>query len=278
MQSTYHSIKKLLLLLLLIFFASSINAQKENQTDSVVADSLAERPPEETTSDQQYIDTPVVTRSIYFTDKHLQSNQGGPDKFQPRELPDSVIKKLRAGDDFWYVNYSFDKEKAKEEEKADTPFTETTFFQTVLWLVIMGGFAAFVIIYLSNSNVGLFRKNNKGIAPGGEEYAETNNIFEINYPLEIDRAVSNGNFRLAIRLLFLKQLKNLSDKKIIQYKQDRTNFDYLLQLQSTKYYTDFFRLTRNYEYSWYGQFDIDPGKYAIIKNDFENFDRNLSNH
>ena len=75
--------------------------------------------------------------------------------------------------------------------------------------------------------------------------------------------------------MFLRILKNLSDKKIIQYKQDRTNFDYLLQLHSTKYYADFFRLTRNYEYSWYGQFDIEPEKFSIIKNDFENFDRNL---
>ena len=114
------------------------------------------------------------------------------------------------------------------------------------------------------------------IAASEEAIAETDNIFEINYQREIDKAVSNGNYRFAVRLMFLRLLKNLSDKKVIHYKQDSTNFDYLLQLHPTKYYHDFFRLTRNYEYSWYGQFDIDPEKFSLIRKDFENFDHNLN--
>jgi hypothetical protein len=195
---------------------------------------------------------------------------------QLRKLPDSVLKKFQSDDAFWYVNYPFKNEK-KEIEKENIPFTEQPAFQTILWLVIIGGFAAVVIMYLANSNVGLFRKPNKPIGDSEEGNIETDNIFEINYQREIDKAVSNGNYRLAVRLLFLRSLKNLSDKKVIQYKQDHTNFDYLLQLHSTKYYEDFFRLTRNYEYSWYGQFDIAPEKFIIIKNDFDNFDRNLNN-
>ena len=69
------------------------------------------------------------------------------------------------------------------------PFTDSTAFQTILWLVIIGGFAAFVIIYLANSNVGLFRKRNKPIAGDEEVEVETDNIFEINYQREIDKAV-----------------------------------------------------------------------------------------
>jgi hypothetical protein len=133
-----------------------------------------------------------------------------------------------------------------------------------------------VIIYLANSNVGLFRKGGKSIAASEADEVETDNIFEINYQREIDKAIANGNYRFAVRLMFLRALKNLSDKKVIQYKHDRTNFDYLMQLHSTKYYSDFFRLTRNYEYSWYGQFSIEPEKFSIIKSDFENFDRNMS--
>ena len=102
--------------------------------------------------------------------------------------------------------------------------------------------------------------------------AETDNIFEINYQKEIDKAVSKGNYRFAVRLMFLQLLKNLSDKQVIHYRQDSTNFDYLLQLHQTRHYQDFFRLTRNYEYSWYGQFDIDPDTFSLIRKDFENFD------
>jgi hypothetical protein len=283
MLSKYRSVKKILLVLPLIFLSLAINAQNEEQADSTrilsqdldrMTDTLEEPPPEEVTVDEEYQDEPAVTKTVYFSNKQLQSNGGGPDSLRSRTLPDSIVKKMQTDDDFWYVNYLFEKEK-KKQKKENIPLTEQPLFQTILWLVIIGGFTAFVIMYLANSNVGLFRKANKTIAAGEEGYTETDNIFEINYQREIDKAVSSGNYRLAVRLLFLRTLKNLSDKKVIQYKQDRTNFDYLLQLDSTKYYADFFRLTRNYEYSWYGQFDIEPEKFTIIKNDFENFDRNL---
>jgi len=75
--------------------------------------------------------------------------------------------------------------------------------------------------------------------------------------------------------MFLRLLKDLSQKNIIQYAQGKTNFDYLMQLHPTKYYRDFFRITRNYEYSWYGQFDVTEDMYHIIQSDFSNFDRQL---
>jgi hypothetical protein len=282
MPAQYYCTKKTLLILPLVFISLLLHAQSEQETDTTrllsqdidgIADSLGDPPPQEITVDDQYEDETAGSSSTYFLNKQLQVSGGGPDTIQPRKVPDSVIKKLQEDDDFWYANYIFEKAEKKENE---IPLTRQPGFQIILWLVIIGGFAAFVILYLANSNVNLFRKKSKAIGAGDDIDVETDNIFEINYQREIDKAVSNSNYRLAVRLMFLRVLKNLSDKKIIQYKQDRTNFDYLLQIHSTKYYPDFFRITRNYEYSWYGQFDIEPEKFAIIKNDFENFDRNLN--
>ena len=147
-------------------------------------------------------------------------------------------------------------------------------FQTVLWLIIVCGFVTFLILYLYNSNASLFRKS-RNIADE-ETDAETSDIFTINYQKEIDKAVGMSNYRLAVRLMFLRLLRNLSDKNLIQYKHDATNFDYMMQLHPTEVYPGFSRLARHYEYSWYGQFDIDKEKYSIIKNEFENFERKLT--
>ena len=68
----------------------------------------------------------------------------------------------------------------------------------------------------------------------------TEDIFAINYQKEIDKACSKGNYRLAIRLMFLRLLKDLSEKNIIQYTQDKTNFDYLIQLHPTRLLQRFF--------------------------------------
>ena len=50
---------------------------------------------------------------------------------------------------------------------------------------------------------------------------------------------------------------------------------YLMQLRSTSHYNDFFRITRNYEYAWYGNFPVDEEAWHIIKTDFEKFDTSL---
>ncbi|MFI5129739.1 MAG: hypothetical protein ACHQFX_07100 [Chitinophagales bacterium] len=281
----YYSVKSIVLFLSFILFLLEINAQEKDQVDTArilsndlerMTDSLPEIPVDGENGNEVYQDSTLVSGSVYFLGKKLQARGGGPDSLEIRKLPDTVIRNRQADADFWYVNYAFQKEKKKARSES-VSFADSIAFQTILWLVIIGGFAAFVIIYLANSNVGLFRKGNKSIAGNEEVEVETDNIFEINYQREIDKAIQNGNYRFAVRLMFLRILKNLSDKKVIQYKQDRTNFDYLMQLHSTKYYGDFFRLTRNYEYSWYGQFTIEPENFSIIKNDFENFDRSLNN-
>jgi len=206
----------------------------------------------------------------YFLRKEFTG--GLPDTLKFRRLPDNTIKALREDKAFWYANETF---KKKEKKKKEVSFTAHPFFQTVIWFIIIGGFVTFLFLYLYNSNAALFRKSSS-IAEEEMDAAETSDIFTINYQKEIDKAVGLSNYRLAVRLMFLRLLRNLSDKNIIQYKQDSTNFDYMIQLRSTKLYHDFFRLARNYEYSWYGQFDIGKEKYSIIKNEFDNFEHKLN--
>lgn len=205
----------------------------------------------------------------YFLRKEFTG--GMPDTLKFRRLPDNTIKALMEDKAFWYANETF---KKKEKKKKKVGFTAHPFFQTVLWFIIIGGFVTFLILYLYNSNAALFRKS-RSIADEEINGAEASDIFAINYQKEIDKAVDMSNYRLAVRLMFLRLLRNLSDRNIIHYKQDSTNLDYMIQLRSTKLYHDFFRLTRNYEYSWYGQFDIDKEKYSIIKSEFDNFEHKL---
>ena len=205
----------------------------------------------------------------YFLRKEFTG--GLPDTLRFRRLPDNTINALREDKAFWYANETF---KKKEKKKERASFTGHPFFQTVLWFMIIGGFVTFLILYLYNSNAALFRKSSS-IADKEMDAAETSDIFTINYQKEIDKAVGMSNYRLAVRLMFLRLLRNLSERNIIHYKLDSTNFDYMMQLRSTKLYHDFFRLARNYEYSWYGQFDIDKEKYSIIKNEFDDFEHKL---
>ena len=261
--------KKIMLFFLLIAPAF-VHAQVDTAilSDTLIQEVEAPPPPvqETITETDQYGDD----NTKYFL-KKPGSNEG--DIIELRKVPDSIVKKMRQDKDFWYVNAEIKKEKKPDENEPEyTPLGQQQWVQTLLWLVIIGGFAAAIMWYLAGSHVGLFRRKNKVLQSTGDEELETADIFAINYQKEIDKAEASRNYRLATRLMFLRLLKNMADKNIIQYKQDRTNLDYLFQLQPTGYYNNFFRVTRSYEYSWYGQFEVGENAYSIIKDDFKQFD------
>ena len=270
-----HPTAKIILGCFLFFYPLLTSAQHEEDSvydeDSVM---VSEETTTDTTAEGEYQEKKDKEKKIWFLKKHAYN---GDSLALQRNVPDSVVKKMQEDDNFWYANAIIKKKKTQQEEPDADPYVpigQRSWFQTLIWLIIIGGFAAFLMIYLSGSNIGLFRRKNK-ISNTGEEEVATEDIFAINYQKEIDKAASADNYRLAVRLMFLRLLKNMSEKNIIRYQQDKTNFDYLLQLHSTKHYTDFFRITRNYEYSWYGKFEVSEKSYRIISNDFDHFENGL---
>lgn len=242
--------------------------QEEQQTDDPPP------PPQEVLDDEENNDEEKKEEN-YFR------NRGTTDSFvvKERRLPAGYASGLKDDDDFWYADRSFNKEKEEVKESNNTeyvPLGQRSWVQTLLWIIIIGAFAAAIMYYLADSNVGLFRRRRTPAASAEDGEGEIpEDIFAINYQKEIDKAAANGDYRLAVRLMFLRLLKSLADKNIIQYKQDRTNLDYLMQLHPTKYYQSFFRLTRHFEYTWYGHFDVAGDTYNIIAHEFNQFDKEV---
>lgn len=271
-------IKKETCLLLLAFCSFAVFSQSNDSTVKKV-EVIVQDPDQDSAADVIEESQPAEPRSSKKEIEYFDSKSLHPyliDSFEKRSLPDSAIKKMQRDDEFWYANYAFEKEEQKERNlNGKTPVTERTWFQTLMWLVIIGGFAYALILYLSDSSIGVFRKKVKSI---NEEQLveESENIFEINYRDRIDKAIKAGNYRLATRLMFLQMLKTMAGKNMIHYQQDHTNFDYLMQLRNTIYYADFFRITRNYEYAWYGNFPVNEEAWHIIKSNFEKFEITLS--
>lgn len=270
-------LKRIGIIILFLSLNIFLHAQDQEWTDTIkdlkyeLDTIMREEQPADTIKEDEYaveLNDENKIEQEYFLRKEFTGGLSDTLKF--RRLPDTTIKALREDKAFWYANETF---KKKEKKKEGAGFTAHPFFQTVLWLIIIGGFVTFLILYLYNSNAALFRKSSS--IADEETDAETSDIFTINYQKEIDKAVGMNNYRLAVRLMFLRLLRNLSDKNIIQYRQDSTNWDYMMQLHPTGMSPGFSRLARNYEYSWYGHFGIDKEKYSIIKNEFENFERAL---
>ncbi|HMG10715.1 MAG TPA: DUF4129 domain-containing protein [Mucilaginibacter sp.] len=101
------------------------------------------------------------------------------------------------------------------------------------------------------------------------------NIHELNFDSEIEKAVSQHNYRLAVRLLYLKCLKQLSDSNLIHWQIDKTNSAYVLELNNLSQRQAFLLLTRQFEYVWYGGFTIDGTAFQNINQLFQNFKKQL---
>nr|WP_293834857.1 DUF4129 domain-containing protein [uncultured Arsenicibacter sp.] len=131
------------------------------------------------------------------------------------------------------------------------------FWQYVILLVITG----VAIWLLSKANVLRFMFGAKAAEQPLDYENITENIHEINFDVAIEEAVTQRNFRLAIRLVYLQTLKQLADKRLIDWKPDKTNRQYLYELMNTPFQQDFDRLTTRFEYVWYGDFPVDELSY-----------------
>ena len=270
----YHALRGLVFFLFVL--NNALHAQVPDWADSIKSlkyqldtISVIDTAPAETGVEAGLIEADVDTAEReYFLKKEF--TDGLVDTLSLRQVPGHIIRKLKADKEFWYQNEKI--KKAKETDSGDS-YSGSPVLQALLWLVIIGGFLTFLIIYLSNSNTGLFRKS-LDIA-NDEVNEENNDIFSINFETEIDKAAKAENFRLATRLMFLQLLRRMSDAGIIKYSHDGTNLDYMMQLHGTPHYEDFFRLARHYEFSWYGQFGVDRDKFNVIKKAFDNFQHRL---
>ncbi len=87
------------------------------------------------------------------------------------------------------------------------------------------------------------------------------NIHESDLDAYIQQALQQGDYTLAIRLYYLAILKELSLSKAIRWKKDKTNRQYLQEMQQSPLSEPFREVTRIFERAWYGSRPVGAGEY-----------------
>jgi hypothetical protein len=195
-----------------------------------------------------------------------------------RIIPDTVLQRLHSDEAFWYANADIKKAVSVKKEGSQWRLQDwfaQEWFRGLLWAIIIGAFAAVLFLFFLRSDIRLFRKPAATIE-SGEEAALSKDIFSIDYAAELKNAIAQNNLRLAVRLHYLETLALLAGKGILQYKEESTNSDYLLQVYPTPHYAVFKKLTRHFEYAWYGQFEVGPEAYRNIETDFATFKNSMA--
>lgn len=101
----------------------------------------------------------------------------------------------------------------------------------------------------------------------------TENVHEMDFDTLISNAMRNKDYRLVVRFLYLKNLKLLSDKEIIEWKTNKTNYSYQHEITNPTLRSKFLETTLIFDYIWYGEFALDESRFSDINvrmNDFNN--------
>lgn len=95
------------------------------------------------------------------------------------------------------------------------------------------------------------------------------NLKYIDFEKLIKDTLKAGDNRLAIRYYYLWILKKMSEKSIIDWNPEKTNTDYLYEIQSDSLKKDFGYVSYLYNYIWYGEFELDEASFENAKKSFE---------
>lgn len=245
----------------------SLHAQDTYSQDSAVQ--VIEAPVVEEVRDSDYyqeikeepVDTSLFARYINLPDDSIRNWKNKKEYAYTKNL-DSLLKASQ-------------EEHAEEAPRIRTPRSGSFMNQLlggsaikiILWtLAIL--FVGIIVYQLLKSN-GLFQSSYKSKVsekPAEEEELSLQNDFD---PL-IDQAFKQGDYRMAVRYHFLKTLQQLRDKNQINYEPDKTNSRYVYEIP-VNWRNDFSQLILQYEYVWYGHFDISKEQYAQVQKGFQSF-------
>lgn len=144
-----------------------------------------------------------------------------------------------------------------------------------IFIYILIALAVIAIVFgIYKSEIkGLFFSNKNKNKLNVSEHLE--DIHSIDYEKMIEEAIANKNYRYAIRLNYLKSLKYLSDKEIINWKLDKTNREFLREIKLNNLKSEFEKITTDFESIWYGGFEIDYSAYINLQNSYSDFNSSL---
>jgi len=141
-------------------------------------------------------------------------------------------------------------------------------FSYIFYAIVLAVLIFVFMKLLGVSPQNLFLRSKKIISENMPVFEE--DINALDFEKIISEAVENENYRKAVRFLYIKFLKILSDTEQIEWKKEKTNKDYKREMKNSKFISEFSKLTKVYEYVWYGEFKIKQGFFYTV---FEDFNR-----
>ena len=226
----------------------------------------------------------IIIFSIIFSYALYAQNEIKNDVSQinKRTLPANVLDNYKQQEDFYYDRYHQD---------ADIPWLMyvAIFIDNILtWLfgdkendlisILFYALMFLLIIYFAyravkSDKTSPLELNAYGKIP--DLHFDGENVLLNNSDELFKKAMKNKQYNIALRISYLKILKNLSDKEIIVLKPEKTNSEYLADVKKESLKSQFSHVINIFEYIWYGNVGFDEKLLLRFVDTFEEFNQTV---
>jgi hypothetical protein len=269
-----------------LFFCGNLLAQKaggeiiveepityEQATDTLIStepeeDYTVDTEPSEVYNSEEVIDSNLVFTNLFLRNDSLY-NLTSNKKYNWIKNIDSLLKEKEKKDKVP------DTTDSDYKEPKSSSFNLENFFNSGIAKFILYALAAlfvgFIIysLFVNKAKFGTAEKQT--VAVNNEE--ETIDLSN-DYEALAQQAKERGNYKLAVRYLFLATLKQLNEKQQLVFAIDKTNSKYTEEI-AVQYKQEFSKLCLYYEYVWYGNAAINGDNYEMVKTAFNNFNQKI---
>lgn len=171
-------------------------------------------------------------------------------------------------------------EEKKENRSTETPlrtssggssFSGGGSFFMIMALVLLAVLVVFMLANVkSNPNLTAINKEIQEKIENIEEH-----IHEVDLNSLFKQYVNNRQFEMALRISFLMIIKDLSERQLIKWEKQKTNWEYHSELRGYDLKTGFSSMVKNFERVWYGEKVISEPEFVIINYEFDQFKKQL---
>jgi large-conductance mechanosensitive channel len=141
------------------------------------------------------------------------------------------------------------------------------YLQNFLAFILVVGVVFFIVKAILNKEGGwIFGRDSKA-----ETIDHTNVEAKLqlaNFSELVASSRKNGDYRLAIRFYYLWLLRKMSDKKLIEWDINKTNMDYLYEIQNKGLRERYSYHCYVYDYIWYGEFNLAEEEFRKVETSF----------
>ncbi len=267
--------------LLLMGFLSAAQAQKKtiyedssllqkdeevsttvDQVEVVKDSAVMVQPPLATLEEDEPADTSLYKNNLNFSYDSIK-NWRNLKEYAYTKYLDSLLKNEK-------------KKEVKEPPRPRTSIISNLFNSNIVTVLLWAVAIVFVlfILYRLFLAEGAFKRKPKSVKTEAEVEEEII-THESDFDALIRQALQSGNYRQAVRYQYLRTLHLLAEKNMVQLAPDKTNYQYVSEIANRNQQQPFASLTLNYEYVWYGEFEIDKNIYDKIEGNFKIFNQKI---